>query len=383
MKQKEELELEEVTISFFNKYKEIKMRSRQEGNNYNLKSLYYNYEKNKGAYTIIKKGNSSNKYNEQDYPIVLISPGVMKIEQFFKQTSKTNNTYYLFVIEEILSNFKHLNKTLHEDGYLLLKINNEPFNEIMGNNLLKYFIRQLIYLLEFVDRNNLYFEDLTLENFFVSKKDFLLRLYIFKNIVNLDDFKKPSEKKSIKKLNKNRDLPDEKELRKKNSYNKIGMFILNLIFGNVFHKNEKETSEFSEDKNVDLIINYIKKLKEKNINENLKDLIIKLLDFDPKNRPSIEEIFRNKWIHEDYHIIDDIISNFEKDILKIILEFAKYDYLKRLEFCLENNRGNSKNIKNIINNNNNIITKNKKGKDKKIKIIKTGRFIYKKRIKKK
>jgi hypothetical protein len=107
------------------------------------------------------------------------------------------------------------------------------------------------------------------------------------------------------------------------------------------------------------------------------------LDFDPKNRPSIEEIFRNKWIHEDYHIIDDIISNFEKDILKIILEFAKYDYLKRLEFCLENNRENSKNTKNIINNNNNIITKNKKGKDKKIKIIKTGRFIYKKRIQKK
>ena len=115
-----------------------------------------------------------------------------------------------------------------------------------------------------------------------------------------------------------------------------------------FHKNEKETSEFSEDKNVDLIINYIKKLKEKNINENLKDLIIKLLDFDPKNRPNIEEIFRNKWIHEDYYIIDDIISNFEKDILKIILEFAKYDYLKRLEFCLKNNMENSKNIKNII-----------------------------------
>ena len=115
MKQKEESELEEVTRLFFNNNKDIKMRPRQEGNNYNLKSLYYNYEKNKGVYTIIKKGNSSNKYNEQDYPIVLISPGVMKIEQFFKQDIKPNNTYYLFIIEEILSNFKHLNKTLHEN----------------------------------------------------------------------------------------------------------------------------------------------------------------------------------------------------------------------------------------------------------------------------
>ena len=375
-------ELQKITKVFFNKHS-TEIRSKDlEGNIYNLKSLYYNSGKNKGAFTIIKKGNTNNKYNEEDYPIILIYPGVMKIEHFYTHQDKSNNKYYLFIMEEILSNFKPLTKTLHDDGFSLLKIINDPFDGFIGNNLLKYFIKQLIYLLEFIDRNNLYFKDLSLENFFVTKKDFLLRLYNFNNIANFDDLKKPSDKKPTKKSlnNKNKELSDEIELIKKKSYYRIGILFYNLIFGNFIPKNEKENTDLYEDIKVDLSINYIKKIKAKNIDENLKELLIKLLDFNPEYRPNIEEIFRNKWIHEDYHIIDDIISNFEKDILKIISEFAKCDYLKRLESCLENHEKKNK-IKenNIINNNH--ININKKA-EKKSKIIKTGRFTYKKRAKK-
>ena len=344
-------ELQKITKVFFNKHS-TEIRSKDlEGNIYNLKSLYYNSGKNKGAFTIIKKGNTNNKYNEEDYPIILIYPGVMKIEHFYTHQDKSNNKYYLFIMEEILSNFKPLTKTLHDDGFSLLKIINDPFDGFIGNNLLKYFIKQLIYLLEFIDRNNLYFKDISLENFFVTKKDFLLRLYNFNNIANFDDLK-PSDKKPTKKSlnNKNKELSDEIELIKKKSYYRIGILFYNLIFGNFIPKNEKENTDLYEDIKVDLSINYIKKIKAKNIDENLKELLIKLLDFNPEHRPNIEEIFRNKWIHEDYHIIDDIISNFEKDILKIISEF-------------------------------NHININKKA-EKKSKIIKTGRFTYKKRAKK-
>ena len=372
------MEDEIVIKTFFNDFKELTRINDSEGMKLNLIPLYYNRNKNKGVCTKIKKGLENQKYNEQDYPIILKYPGVMKIEQIYARTIKSN-VYYLLIMEESLSNFKVFNKTLHgEEGYALIKINNSPFNDIIGDNLLKYFIRQLIHLLEFVDRNNLCIKDLSLNKFFISKKDFLLRLYNFKDIINLDDKEKSIDKKSTKKSSsintKIKNNTDEFEIEKKTHYFQIGKCIYDLIFGNHFFRNENEKPDLFEDKKVDLLLRYIKKIKAKNIDENLKELLIQLLGFEPKYRPNIEEIYRNKWIYQDYHIINDIISNFERDIVKIISEFAKNDYLKKLENC-QINKSRKKN-----NNNDNIIINNKN--DKKNKCIKTGRFTFKKRNKK-
>ena len=150
------MENNEIVIkTFFKEFKELTIRNDPEGIKLNLIPLYYNWNKSKGVCTIIKKELEDQKYNEQDYPIILKCPWVMKIEQIYAKNIKSD-FYYLLIMEESLSNLKFLNKTLHEDdGYSLLKIENTPFNDIVGENLLKYFIRQLISLLEFVDRNNL------------------------------------------------------------------------------------------------------------------------------------------------------------------------------------------------------------------------------------
>jgi hypothetical protein len=381
-------EYSKVLKTFFNEFsQEISFYKKDnEGIKLHLIPLYYNSRKNKGVCTIIKKGVENKKYNEQDYPIILKFPGVMKIEQIYAKTIKIKEPnesylYYLLIMEESLSNLYFLNRTLHlNDGYILLKIISPSFIEIFGNNLLKYMIRQLIYLMEFIDRSNLIFEKLSLKDFFVTKKDFLLRLYNFKNIINLDDKEIPQEqragKKSLLLNNKNSDMNEKFELFRKDSYFQLGKCIFDLIFGNIFFRNENEKSTLFEEKKIDLLMRYIKKIKAKNMDPNLKSLLISLIDYEKENRPNIEEIFRNKFIHQDYHIINDIISNYEKDIIKIIIEFAKNDYLVKLDSCFK------KKIKDInININNKIINNN--GIEKKCKTIRTGRFIFKRKDKKK
>ena len=379
-------EIHLVRLKFFNEIKEIKMKADKEGIRLNLIPLLFNKNKNKGTGTIIQKQKENTKYNEQDYPLILKYPGVMKIEQIYTKVIDSNR-YFLLIMEESLSNLHILNKSLHEDsGYSILKIDNRPFNRIVGENLLKYFIRQLIILLEFIDRNNFCFKELSLDKFFVTKKDFLLRLYNFKDILNLADLEKPIEKKSIKKSSKKNDNSEEIELIRKKHYFQICKCIIEFYFGhNPFIRKENESTEFYEEKIKYLSLIYKKKIESENIDENLKSLLIGLLEIEPKCRSNIEEIYRNKWLYDQYEIINDIVANFEKDIVKIISEFAKNDYFKRLEKCYSNNKIIKKNKNNDINNKvnnigNNIIIEN--NKNKKSKTIKTGRFTFKKKNKK-
>ena len=368
---------------FFKDFKELKFRYDAKGIELNLIPLNYNMGKSKGVCTIIKKGVENKKYNEQDYPIILKFPGVMKIEQIYARKINNTSIYYLLIMEESLANLYFLNRTLHNDeGYLLLKILNNPFKNIVGENLLKFLIRQIINLYEFIDRNNFCITNLSLKKFYVSKKDFSIRLYNFKDFLNFDDQENQIEKKSGKKNsslnNKINNIEENFELQRKENYLQIGRCIFDLIFGNSFFRDENENTELFNSKKVDLVLRYIKKIKAKNLDENLKNLLIELIDFDLKYRPNIEEIYRNKWIYQDYQIVSDIISNFEKDIIKIISEFAKHDYLKKLESCNQNIKIKNKNNKKNNNENNNINNKI----DKKCKIIKTGRFTFKKKCKK-
>lgn len=381
-------EYSKVLKTFFNEFKQelCLLKNESEGIKLRLIPLSYNSRRSKGVCTIIKKVEEKDKkYNEQDYPIILKYPGVMKIEQIYAKYIKIKepneqHLYYLLIMEESLSNLYFLNRTLHlDDGYILLKIITPSFIEIFGNNLLKYMVRQLIYLIEFIDRSNLTFKSLSLKDFYVTKKDFLLRLYNFQNIKNLDDEITPEKsagKKSLLNNNKNNDMNEKFEQLRKDSYFYLGKCIYDLVFGNVFFKNENEKPNLFEEKKVDLIMRYIKKIKAKDMDENLKSLLISLIDYDQANRPNIEEIFRNKFIHQDYHIINDIISNYEKDIIKIIIEFAKNDYLVKLESCYK------KDINDINKHINNKIFKNNEI-GKKCKLVKTGRFIFKRKNKNK
>jgi hypothetical protein len=86
----------------------------------------------------------------------------------------------------------------------------------------------------------------------------------------------------------------------------------------------KNNIQSSKNDIINFINKGIKKIISININNQLKNLVIKLINPEIKNRPSIIEISDCEWINKYKDNIKKIISiNFEQDI-KILIEFLKF-----------------------------------------------------------
>ena len=61
------------------------------------------------------------------------------------------------------------------------------------------------------------------------------------------------------------------------------------------------------------------------------DFLCSLIQYRPKDRPSFEEIYRNKWLNKDVDIINNTFNAFENDEEKLIMELQKKDFLIKKE----------------------------------------------------
>ena len=106
--------------------------------------------------------------------------------------------------------------------------------------------------------------------------------------------------------------------------------------------------------------------------EEFINFLCSLIQFNPEDRPSFEEIYRNIWLNKNSEIINNIYSINQRREDKLIMELQKSDFLikKEKDFNSENeNRQKSKD---------NIFIK--KDTVKKKKNNKLCRFRFKKRI---
>ena len=55
--------------------------------------------------------------------------------------------------------------------------------------------------------------------------------------------------------------------------------------------------------------------------------LCKLIQYDPKDRLSFEEIQRNKWLNKNWNEILEVVETNQEDELKIIEELNKSDFL--------------------------------------------------------
>jgi hypothetical protein len=84
-------------------------------------------------------------------------------------------------------------------------------------------------------------------------------------------------------------------------------------------------------------IAYIK--SQKCTDKNFMNFLIKLIMYTPDERPSFEQIYRNKWLNENSKELDQTISAFENDEEKLIMELQKQDFLVKKEKIIQK-RGN-------------------------------------------
>ena len=269
-----------------------------------------------------------------------------------RNNSSKEGIYDFIIMEKaVLRDLGTLNEFYHKYNLLkLIKNENNIFRENLGQNLIRFYAREIINALETLNRNNYVHFDIKPENLAVSKNlnikltDFSFLKEIKENIVDMEipggtpGYVTP-EYYIYKKINPNTAC--------KQDYFALGstLFLLNCGIPLLKYK-EFYDNIMNADKIIDLIKQNINFLKaQEHTDRDFISFIISLTDENPDERSDIHQIVRNKWLNKNNDELDRIIMAFENDEKKLIIELQKSDYLIKKEEKLK--KTENKNISRI------------------------------------
>ena len=321
---------------------------------------------------LIKK-DSNEETEEEKYALDLRSKNIIKINKVY--TKQIGNEYYDLIIMEkaVLRDLGKLNEFYHHHN--LLKLIYKPFYEPLGDNLLRFYSRQIINALEVLNRNYLVHYDLKPENLLITI-NLMLKLSDFDLLTKVKDgiTKIPGGTRGYITPEYYIERNVSSEDARKQDYFALGSTLFFLKFGKqMLNYKKTDNNKSNSYKVIDGISKSISKIQSSNqTDKDFIDFLISLIQYKPKHRPSFEQIYRNKWLNKDIEYVDAIFSAFEKDEEKLILEFQKNDFLMQKEKDLGIYSYQEK-MKNFMTDQNQI-------EKKEIKYEKPCRFRFKKKI---
>ena len=321
--------------------------------------------------------------DEEKYGLELRGQNLIKINKII--TKEFNGVYYDLIIMEkaILRDLGKLTEYFHKHD--LLKTLYEPFDEIGGDTYLRFYARQIINALEILDRHYCIHYDIKPENLLIT----------YNLIIKLSDFsllrKVKSEKTTIPGGTTGyigpeyyQDKQIESEYARKQDYFALGATLFYIKYGEPLlkYKNEEEKI-VNADRIIDLLQKNITFIKSQHLaDKDFIEFLCSLISYRPKDRPSFEQIYRNKWLNKNVKYINDIFWAFDIDEEKLIMELQKVDFFikkknlnKREDLEIDNLNNEEKELKD------NIIKKDKDKDKKSIKCNKKCRFRFKKKNK--
>ena len=263
------------------------------------------------------------------------------------------------------------------DPFHLYGVLNNPFYYNYGDNVIRYFTKQVLNGLEVFDRkecahlnicpsNLLLFPNLTLKINNLSTlidlkrekekcKDIFKKYQneIFKDndkYVKSDKYEK-YEKGELYNLEWFREDQLNDKIAKKQDYFALGAIIFYLKTGEKFFQNEPRTSSerISEDRILDMMQKQLIRIQsDYNLDNNLVDLLTNILCFDAEEISEFGELYRSKWVNENDEEISMIKNGiWEDEETKHLLEINKSYYLIKLRKYFEkNNKENKQEEKN-------------------------------------
>ena len=113
----------------------------------------------------------------------------------------------------------------------------------------------------------------------------------------------------------------------------LGVLLLNMVTGYYGFATAEETDDYysliKNNINEDYT-EYWEKIKQENLSKEFKDLYVKMIAYNPENRPSIEKIFKSNWLKEINNLSQDEeneinkeLDEIFKDLLKVEIEIQK------------------------------------------------------------
>ena len=249
---------------------------------------------------------------------------------------KKKNDYYLYVMEpSFIGCLKDFNKYLNES--LIFK---ETFVEEFGDDLMRFFVMQLVNAFRTFYQGNYVHFDIKPDN-----------ILIFKNLeVKIIDFSflkklKPGYRDGIPGGTYGYTTPEyyksinshDNESLQKQDYYALGAVIYYLKYGTRLvednsiydNQNKKIRNDYMDLNNItesiDKGLNRIK--TEKYQDKDFSDFLCSLIQFKPYERANFESIIRNKWLNKNKKEINKILNINLADEDNIVLELRKSDFL--------------------------------------------------------
>ncbi len=319
------------------------------------------------AVKIMEKDNED-KLQGEKLATNLRNHNIIKIQRIFenekfkessndRRSSKNTEKNYDFIIMEkaILRDLGKLNEFYYRHNLLkLYKLNlddNYIFDENTGDNLIRFYARQIINALGAINQNNYIHFDIKPENLLVSV-NLIIRLTDFSLLKEIQE----KDEKSIKLpggtqgyttpeyyIDKNMKI----DWARKQDYFAFGSSLFILKYGLPLLKYKKyDDSRMNADRIIDLLQQNISLLKSQTFTDrDFMAFIISLIGFNPDERADFQKIYRNKWLNKNNDILDRIIMAFENDEEKLRIELQKKDYLMKKEenICRNENKNSKKN----------------------------------------
>ncbi len=332
----------------------------------------------KYAGKLIEKRISKNnkELEEVEYGEILRGRNIINFNKIIKKKIDEKE-YNLIIMEKaLLRDFEKLNTFFYHEN--LLKIIYNPFDEVLGDNLLRFYSKQIINALELLDRNYFIHNDIKPNNILITDN----------LIVKLTDFgllrKVKDEESEISGgtrgylspefyINKNEKV--DSQTARKQDYFALGSTLYYLKYGKkMLNYEDKIDKIMIADEIVKLLEKKIDDIKSsKMFDQEFINFLCSLIQFKSEDRPNFEEIYRNIWLNNNSEEINNIYSINQGENEKIIMELQKSDFLIKKENELDLNLENENSKKCEESN------KIKKGKIKKNENNKLCRFRFKKK----
>ena len=284
---------------------------------------------------IIKK-EKVEQTDEEKYSEELRGQNIIKISKILQK--KIGESYYSLIIMEkaVLRDLGKLNEFYFRHN--LLKMIYNPFKGSTGDIFLRFYAKQIVNAIKTLDENYYVHYDLKLENLLMIT-NLIIKLSDFSILRKVKDgiFRIPGGTPGYLTPEYYIEREVTSENARKQDYFALGSCIFQLKYGESFLKYKK----YDENKiNAQKIIELLEQKINFTLSNKLNDIdfirfLNKLIQYKPKDRPTFDNIYRNKWLNKDSNHVNDTFQQFEADEEKLIMEFQKKDYLLNKEDIIE------------------------------------------------
>ena len=294
--------------------------------------------KNKSAAGKIVKTNKNDNFGEQ-YAADLKGQNIIKINRIISKEINSKN-YNLIIMEKaILRDLGKLNDYFHNHN--LLKLIYQPFLEPAGDFLTRFYARQIINALEILNRGDFVHFDLKPENLLISV-NLIIKLSDFSLLKKIKEDEKiliPGGTNGYMTMEFYKKEKISEEDARKQDYFALGATLYFLKYGKQMIKYKKGEDD---DSCLTTIFTQLQKgiskiRSGKFTDQDFIDFITRLVGYTPADRPSFEEIYRNKWLNKNLDKLHEVFWGFEYDEEKLIMELQKSDYLVKKEKTINKN----------------------------------------------